>query len=63
MSCKTYDLLVKVQPWVALRSCEGDGGRPSGIGMQVQIPNHLKQLWSKVTVVSVEEKAHEMRQV
>ena len=45
-------------------AANGDGGRPSGIGMQVQISNHLKLLWSKKTmVVSVEEKAHEMRQV
>ena len=40
-----------------------DGGRPSEIGMQVQIPNHLKLLWSKATVVSVEEKAYKIRQV
>jgi hypothetical protein len=40
-----------------------DGGRPSEIGMQVQIPNHLKLLWTKAMVVSVEEKAHEMCQV
>jgi hypothetical protein len=26
--------------------------------MQVQIPNRLKLLWSKATVVSVEEKAY-----
>ena len=31
--------------------------------MQVQISNYLKLLWSKVTVVSVEEKAYEIRQV
>jgi hypothetical protein len=31
--------------------------------MQVQISNHLKLLWSKAMVVSVGEKAHEMRQV
>ena len=31
--------------------------------MQVQASNHLKLLWSKATVVSVEEKAYEIRQV
>ena len=31
---------------------------PSGIGIQVQIPNFLKLLWSKAMVVSVEEKAY-----
>jgi len=32
-------------------------GRPLGIAIQVEIPNHLKLLWSKATVVSVKEKA------
>jgi len=31
--------------------------------MQVQISNHLKLLWIKAMVVSVEEKAYEIRQV
>jgi len=30
-----------------------DGGRPSGVGIQVLIPNRLKLLWSKAMVVSV----------
>ena len=47
----------------APRGCKRDRGRPSEIGMQVQISNHLKLLWSKAMVVSVGEKAHEMRQV
>jgi hypothetical protein len=47
----------------ASRGCKRDGGSPSGIGMQVQGPNHLKLLWLKGTVVSVEEKAYEIRQV
>ena len=34
-----------------------DEGRPFGIAIQVEIPNHLKLLWSKATVVSVKEKA------
>ena len=33
-----------------------DGGRSSGVDMQVTIPNRLKLLWSKAVVVSVEEK-------
>ena len=47
----------------ASRGCKRDGGSPSGIGMQVQISNHLKLLWLKAMVVSVEEKAYEIRQV
>ena len=55
----------KVIAVVVLRyeAAKRDGGRPSEIGMQVQIPNHLKLLWTKAMVVSVEEKAHEMCQV
>ena len=33
-----------------------DEGGPFGIGFQEQVPNHLKQLLSKVVVVSIEEK-------
>jgi len=33
-----------------------DEGRPLGAGLQEQASNHLKLLWSKVMVVSVEEK-------
>jgi len=47
----------------ASRSHKRDGGSSSGIGMQVQISNHLKLLWSKARVVSIEEKAYEIRQV
>ena len=46
-----------------VRNCTKDGGRPSGGGLQGQPPNRLKRLWSKALVVSVEEKAHAMRQV
>jgi hypothetical protein len=45
------------------RGYKRDGGRSSEIGMQVQISNHLKLLWSKAMVVSVEEKAYGIRQV
>ena len=44
-------------------SCTEDEGRPLGAAMQVEASNHLKLLWSKAMVVSVEEKAHKMRQV
>ena len=47
----------------ASRGYNRDGGSPSEIGMQVQISNHLKLLWLKATVVSIEEKAYEIRQV
>ena len=47
----------------ASRGYNRDGGSPSEIGMQVQISNHLKLLWLKAMVVSVEEKAYEIRQV
>jgi hypothetical protein len=40
-----------------------DEGRPFGIGFQEQAPNHLKQLLSKVVVVSVEEKSDLIRQI
>ncbi len=35
----------------------GDGGRPSGVGLQGQIPNRHKLLGSRALVVSVVEKA------
>ena len=47
----------------AVRNCKRDGGRSSGVGMQVQTSNRLKLLWSKAMVVSVEEKAYRIRQV
>ena len=48
---------------IALRSCKGDGGRPSEAALQGEASNCLKLLWAKAMVVSVEEKAHKMRQV
>ena len=45
------------------RNCTKDGGRPSGGGLQGRLPNRIKRLWSNAMVVSVEDKAHEMRQV
>ncbi len=38
-------------------NCTEDEGRPLGAGLQEQASNHLKLLWSKAMVVSVEEKA------
>ncbi|PKM83965.1 MAG: hypothetical protein CVU88_00385 [Firmicutes bacterium HGW-Firmicutes-13] len=41
-----------------------DEGRSFGAAMQVEASNHLKLLWSKTMVVSVEEKARQrLRQV
>jgi len=37
--------------------CVRDEGRSLGIGVQDQVPNHLKLLGSKALVVSVQEKA------
>lgn len=34
-----------------------DGGRPSGVAVQAEIPNHRKLLRSRAGVVSVAEKA------
>jgi len=40
-----------------VRNCAEDEGGPLGAGLQEQASNHLKLLWSKATVVSVEEKS------
>ena len=37
-------------------NCLTDEGRPLGTGLQGQVPNHLRRLWSKATVVSTEGK-------
>jgi len=39
-----------------VRNCLTDEGRPLGIGLQGQVPNHLRRLWSKAMVVSTEGK-------
>ncbi len=36
--------------------CLTDEGRPLGIGLQGQVPNHLRRLWTKAMVVSTEGK-------
>lgn len=41
------------------KSCMGDEGRPLGIGFQEQVSNHLKPLWLRAMVVSVEVKRGE----
>ena len=48
---------------IRMRCCADDGGRPSGIALQGEVSNHRKLLRLRVVVVSVAEKAHEMRQV
>ena len=45
------------------RNCTEDEGRPFEAALQKEASNHLKRLWSKGMVVSVEEKAHKMCQV
>ena len=37
-------------------NCSTDEGRPLGIGLQEQVPNHLRRLWSKAMVVNAEGK-------
>jgi hypothetical protein len=39
-----------------VRNCLTDEGRPLGIGLQGQVPNHLRRLWPKAMVVSTEGK-------
>ena len=46
-----------------VRNCTKDEGGPFGVALQGEAPNHLKLLWLKAPVVSVEEKAHKMCQV
>jgi len=40
-----------------------DGSRPPAIGLQEQIANHRKRLWSRAMVVSVTEKVLQKHQV
>ena len=37
-------------------NCLTDEGRPLGTGLQEQVPNHRRRLWSKAMVVSTEGK-------
>ena len=46
-----------------MRCCTRDEGRPFAVGLQGQAVNHLKLLWPKAMVVSVEEKAYRICQV
>jgi len=40
-------------------NCLTDEGRPLGTGLQEQVPNHLRRLWSKAMVVSAAGKGLE----
>ena len=40
-----------------VRNCARDEGRPLGVGLQEQAPNHLKLRWLRARVVSVKEKS------
>jgi hypothetical protein len=44
------------QQAVGVRNCLTDEGRPLGIGLQEQVPNHLRRLWPKAMVVNAEGK-------
>ena len=43
-----------------MRNCLTDEGRPLGIGLQEQVPNHLRRLWPKAMVVNAEGKGLEI---
>jgi len=43
-----------------VRNCSTDEGRPLGTGLQEQVPNHLRRLWPKATVVNAEGKGLEL---
>ncbi len=49
--------MVKFHPIRAPRGCTKDEGRPLGVGLQEQAPNHLKLHLLRAGVVSVKEKA------
>ena len=40
-------------------NCLTDGGRPLETGLQEQVSNHLRRLWTKAMVVSAEGKGLE----
>jgi hypothetical protein len=42
-----------------VRNCSTDEGRPLGIGLQEQVPNHLWRLWPKTRVVNAKGKGPE----
>ena len=42
-----------------MRNCTRDEGRPLGVGLQEQAPNHLKLCWLKAKVVSIKEKSRQ----
>ncbi len=46
-----------------MRCCAGDEGWPFGVALRGEASNRLELRWLKTVVVSVEEKAHVMRQV
>jgi hypothetical protein len=40
-----------------VHNCMRDEGRTLGVGLQEQVPNHLKLRWLRARVVSVKEKS------
>jgi hypothetical protein len=49
----TSSIFFRYLPFCAPRSCKGDEGRPLGVGLQGQTPNHPKLRWLRAIVVSV----------
>ena len=47
------------QQAVGVRNCLTDEGGPLGTDLQEQVPNHLRRLWSKATVVNAKGKGPE----
>jgi hypothetical protein len=43
-----------------VRNCLTDEGRPLGVGLQEQAPNHLRRLWPKATVVNAGGKGSDL---
>src|SRR5215471_7481834 len=64
-TCPRYRLLcatstVNSRKAEEVRNCLTDEGRPLGVGLQEQAPNHLRRLWPKATVVSAEGKGSDV---
>jgi hypothetical protein len=43
-----------------VRNCLTDEGRPLGVGLQEQAPNHLRRFWPKATAVNAEGKGSDL---
>lgn len=63
MPCAATLKVRKLNSRMTFNCCIRDGGRSSEFGVQALGSNHLKWLWPKTTVISVQEKLHLMQQV